>query len=288
MLKTLAKLPLGERITYFDTRVLPLHAMLGSVGHARETSPRYDWDGVKRGRQEFVLFQYTISGEGRLRVGGEEHAVRPGEAMLLHFPAENRYWLPSATDGSHWQFIYLCLHGREVMRLWPGAEKGHGVLARLAADSAPVTLATEIVRDALAGKVDTPFAGSALAYEWLMTLLAAVPPRERPSPHAAALERARRHAEVHFAEPLGVDDLAKVAGFSRFHFTRLFTAHVGTSPTAWLVELRVKEAARLLRETRLSLKEIAVRCGFKDAGYLGKVFLARTGQPPGSYRRSGV
>ena len=285
-LTALAKVPLGERITYFDTRVLPLHAMLGSVGHAKETTTRYDWDGLKRGRQEFVLFQYTISGEGRMRVGGVEHVVRPGTAMLLHFPAENRYWLPASS--SQWEFIYLCLHGREVMRLWPGVEKGHGVLAALAPDAPPVKRAAEIVRVVLAGEVDSAFAGSALAYEWLMLMLAAVPPGDRGSPHGAALERARRYAEVHFAEPLGVDDLAKVAGFSRFHFTRLFTAHVGSSPTAWLVELRVKEAARLLRETRLSLKEIAVRCGFKDAGYLGKVFLARTGQPPGSYRRSGV
>lgn len=277
---------MGERITHFDARAPQLHAMLGSVGHARETSPRYDWDGLRRGRQEFALFQYTISGEGRLRVGGETRAVTPGSAMLLHFPADNRYWLPAA--GGHWRFIYLCLHGREVSRLWPQVEKGHGTLAELPADSEPVTLAAEIVRRVLRGEVATAFEGSALAYEWLMRMLAAAPAREREHPHAEALERARRHAEAHFAEPLGVDDLAKIAGFSRFHFTRLFTAHTGSSPTAWLVDLRVKEAARLLRESRLSLKEIATRCGFSDAGFFGKTFAQRTGQPPGEYRRSGV
>ncbi len=260
--------------------------MLGSLGHARETSARYDWDGLKRGRHEFVLFQYTISGCGRLRVGEVEHEVGSGTAMLLHFPAENRYWLPASS--AHWEFIYLCLHGREVMRLWSKLEKGHGPLATLAADSAPVKQAADIIRTALRGELGSPFAASALAYRWLMLMLDAAPRKERASPHAPALERVRRYAEERFVEPLGVDDLAKVAGFSRFHFTRLFTAHVGSSPTAWLVELRVKEAARLLRETRLPLKEIAVRSGFKDSGYLGKVFLARTGQPPGSYRRSGV
>ena len=286
MLKDLARIPLAERITYFDTRTLPLHAMLGSIGHARETKTRYDWDGLKRGRTEFVLFQYTISGAGRMMVGGAEHEVGPGMAMLLHFPAENRYWLPASSP--HWEFIYLCLHGREVMRLWAKIEQGYGAIAKLEADSAPVKQAAEIIRLVLRGKLGSPFAASALAYQWLMTMLDAAPKEERASPHAEALERARRFAESRFAEPLGVDDLAKVAGFSRFHFTRLFTAHVGSSPTAWLVDLRVKEAARLLRETRLPLKEVAARSGFKDAGYLGNVFLARTGQPPGSYRRSGV
>lgn len=286
MLKRFARLPLGERITYFDKRPLPLHAMLGSVGHARETEQRYDWDGLKRGRQEFVLFQYTISGAGRMRVRGDEREVGPGTAMLLHFPADNRYWLPASSP--HWEFLYLCLHGREVMRLWPQLEKGHGVLAALASDSEPVTQAAAIIGASLRGELGSPFSVSALAYRWLMAMHDAAPQRGARSPHADALERARRFADDHFVEPLGVDDLAKIAGFSRFHFTRLFTAHTGSSPTAWLVELRVKEAARLLRETRLPLKEVAARSGFKDAGYLGKVFLARTGQPPGSYRRSGV
>ncbi|MDF3058502.1 MAG: AraC family transcriptional regulator [Rariglobus sp.] len=286
MLNRLTRLPIGERITYFDERVPLLHAMLGSVGHARETSPRYDWDGLRRGRQEFALFQYTLSGEGRLRVGGREHAVTPGAAMMLHFPAENRYWLPAT--GGHWEFIYLCLHGREIMRLWPRVEGGHGALTTLPADAKPVVQAGEIVRRAMSGEIASAFDGSALAYAWVMRMLETVPMGDRASPHAEAMERARRHAESHLAEPLGVDDLAKIAGFSRFHFTRLFTVHTGASPTAWLMDLRVKEAARLLRESRLSLKEVAVRCGFGDAGYFGKVFAGRMGQPPASYRRSGV
>jgi AraC family transcriptional regulator len=278
--------PYGRRFVYFDARSAPLYAMLGSVGHSRETGPEYDWDGEKRGRQEFVMFQYTLSGEGRLRVGGAEHTVTPGTAMLLHFPAENRYWLPAGSG--HWRFIYLCLHGREVMRLWPRVQKGHGMLATLAPDSYPVKQAAVIVRRALDDKIDSAFEASALAYDWLMRMLAEVPAAERGNAHADALERARRYAVARFYQTLGVDELAREAGFSRFHFTRLFTARFGTSPTAWLLDLRVKESARLLRETSLSLKEIAARCGFRDPGYFGKVFGKRTGHPPAAYRRSGV
>lgn len=286
MLKNLQRLPRGERLAYLDRRVLPLHAMLGSAGHVRETDLAYDWDGLKRGRQEFALFQYTLAGEGRLRIAGAEHAMTPGTAMLLHFPAENRYWLP-ATSG-HWEFIYLCLYGREIMRLWPGVIHAHGAFTRLAADAPPVLQAAAIVRRTLRGEIDSAFDRSALAYDWIMRMLALTPVPERVNPHLAALERARRHAEAHFAAPLGVDDLARVAGFSRYHFTRLFTAHAGLSPAAWLVDRRVKEAARLLRESRLPLKEIATRCGFRDPAFFGKTFARRTGQPPGAYRRSGV
>lgn len=278
----------GHRALLFPDKRVPLRAMLGSVGWARETSPRYDWHGLRRGRAEFVLFQYTLSGRGRLRVGGTEHEVAPGQAMLLRFPEDNRYWLPTDSDG--WEFIYLCLHGRETLRLWSVILARLGPLARFAPDAVPVLRAVETVAAALRGQLDSPFAASARAYALTMALVDAIKtaPAQSPSPHAAALEKACAHGTRRLADPLTVDDLAHVAGLSRYHFTRLFNAHVGAAPMTWLNDLRLKEAGRLLRTTSLPLKDIAARCGFSDANYFGKVFRARIGQSPGAYRRSGA
>lgn len=286
MLKKYLRLPLEERVVYLPERRLPLQVMLGSVGHSRQTSADYDWHGLRRGRREFVLFQYTLSGRGRLRVGDDERDVVAGQAMLLRIPADNRYRLPA--DSDHWDFIYLCLQGSEVMRLWRGVERLHGHLAEFAPDSPAVRVAAEAVGALLAGEVTTEFQSSALAYRLLMALLDGAPAGDGDTPHAAALEAAWRRGQAHFAEPLTVDDLAGEAGLSRYYFTRLFTARYGASPNAWLVDLRVREAARLLRRTDLPIKEIAARCGFGDTGYFGKTFSARMGQTPGGYRRSGL
>ncbi len=286
MLKQYLQLPLAEQIVYLPARIMPLQAMLGSAGHSRETTPDYDWHGRKRGRREFVLLQYTLSGRGRLRVGDREHDVLPGQMMLLRMPADNRYWLPS--DSDHWDFLYVCFQGSEVLRLWRAAERAHGYLCEMDPDSAVVRLTADAVRALQAGEVDTEFRSSNLAYGLMMALLDQGPPTQADSPHASALEEAWQHGVAHFSEPLGVEELAAVAGLSRFYFTRLFTARYGSSPTAWLVDLRVREAAQMLRRTALPIKEVAARCGFGDAGYFGKVFQARTGQPPGSYRRSGI
>jgi len=264
---------------------MPLPAMLGSVGFTYETSPTYDFHGLKRGRAEFALFQYTVQGSGRLRVEGVTHEVVPGQAILLRFPHDNRYWLP---PGGAWEFLYVCLHGAEVMRLWPGIIKGLGSLAELAPKSTPVRIASRLVASALDGQLEDPFAASSEAYALLMALAAAVRQPPADSPHAAALELARQHGEEHFMQPLDVGTLAEVAGLSRYHFTRLFSAHVGASPAAWLSELRLREAARLLRTTNCTIKDIAARCGFADVHYFGKLFHRRTGQPPAAYRRSGA
>ncbi|MFI5356369.1 MAG: helix-turn-helix domain-containing protein [Opitutales bacterium] len=286
MLKAPAPLPFGEHTVFFPETTMPLRSMLGSVGHTRTEDPRYNWHGLKRGRAEFSLFQYTLAGAGRLRLGAQEWPVPPGTAMLLHFPDDNQYWLPP--DSGAWEFIYVCLHGREVSRLWRSLENRLGARAPFAPEARPVQVATRVVAQALAGRITNAFAASALAYELTMALAGEMrPPRasERTQP---ALERARQFAETHLAQPLTVDDLAAQAGLSRYHFSRLFAAHTGLPPATWLVEQRVKEAARLLRGTRLTLKEIAAQCGFPNPNYLGRVFQRQTGMPPATYRRSGA
>lgn len=260
--------------------------MLGSIGCSLEKKPTYDWHGLRRGRAEFVLFQYTLAGRGRLRAQGREFDVGPGQAMLLHFPDDNRYWLPTDSDG--WEFFYVCLHGREVMRLWPQVESRLGPVTDLTADSAVVRSASQIVRDALAGKIPHAFAASARAYELTMLLAAEARHTHPVQPLRPAIEKARRYAEDHLNHALTVDDLAREAGLSRHHFSRLFARHNGLAPAAWLIEQRVKEAARLLRGTKLPLKAIATQCGFPNPNYLGRVFRRHTGVPPATYRRSGA
>jgi AraC family transcriptional regulator len=260
--------------------------MLGNVGHASVSSPAYNWHGHKRGRAEFTLLQYTLNGRGRLRIGEKEQDVKPGTAMLLHFPDDNHYWLPA--DSASWEFIYVCLHGREVSRLWRSMEHALGSLVTLEPDSQIVQHAGRIVATALQGQLLNAYGASALAYELLMLLSTeALDPRTNPQAQPG-LENARLYAETNFAQPLTVDDLARRAGMSRYHFSRLFAAHTGLPPAAWLVEQRVKETARLLRSTKLPLKEIASRCGFPNENYLSRVFRKQTGIPPATYRRSGT
>ena len=114
-------MPVAERHTYSAGATLPLVAMLGSVGRSRIATTAYDWHGLKRGRAEFALLQYTIAGRGALFAEGREYAVTPGTAMLLTFPADNRYWFPE--DSAGWDFFYLCLYGAEVMRIWSASER---------------------------------------------------------------------------------------------------------------------------------------------------------------------
>ncbi|MFK0252051.1 GlxA family transcriptional regulator [Streptomyces sp. NPDC090445] len=93
-------------------------------------------------------------------------------------------------------------------------------------------------------------------------------------------------ARAHLHEPLPVAELARRAVMSKRSFARRFGAATGTTPHAWLRELRLSSAEELLETTDLPVEEIARRVGYGSAAVLREQFVRRRGIPPRSYRRS--
>jgi len=106
---------------------------------------------------------------------------------------------------------------------------------------------------------------------------------------SAALERAVRTIHDRLAEPLTVDDLARAAAFSKFHFSRVFLDATGLSPGRFLAAVRLQEAKRLLLATDESVIDICSRVGYASAGTFSSRFGQCVGLPPRTYRlRGGV
>lgn len=281
-----------------------LHAMVASAGVSRETSAGYDWHGLRRGRAEFVLLQYTLAGRGMLEFEGARRVIEPGRAMLLYFPHPHRYWLdPSAGGvGRSWTFFYLCLHGQEVVRAWQAAVKRLGPVVAMAEDDAWLVEAGRLCLDVLSDRVVSPWSASARAYALAMGLLERALPGRMPDDAAdaramprsgsagrdAALDRARDLAREAFARPMSVDDLARAAGMSRWHFSRLFRQRFGASPGDYLIRLRLRAALARLRTGDEPVKAIAYGCGFGGATAFCKAFRRAMGVSPGAFRRSGL
>lgn len=99
------------------------------------------------------------------------------------------------------------------------------------------------------------------------------------------LRRARDHIDRHFAEPLDLESIASVAGISKFHFQRLFTATYGLSPGAHLSRRRVARAQDLLRTTNLTVTEVCTAVGFSSLGSFSSRFRAVVGESPSAYQR---
>jgi AraC-like DNA-binding protein len=92
----------------------------------------------------------------------------------------------------------------------------------------------------------------------------------------------------HLEQSISVADLAAVACVSPSHFHALFRQSAGMSPHQFVLETRVREARRLLVQTRLPVADIADRCGFSSQSALTHSLRQRTGQTPGQVRRQAV
>lgn len=83
---------------------------------------------------------------------------------------------------------------------------------------------------------------------------------------------------------LSISALAARAAMSLRNFSRVFQREVGESPSDYVEQCRIRTARRLLEETDLPLKRLAVQCGFSSEVTLRRAFQRRLGISPGAYR----
>jgi AraC-like DNA-binding protein len=81
---------------------------------------------------------------------------------------------------------------------------------------------------------------------------------------------------------IGVEDLTEIAQLSRFHLMRTFRRDVGLSPHAYLTQIRVEAAKKLLSEGA-SIVDVASDIGFTDQSHFTRHFKRITGVTPGQY-----
>jgi AraC-like DNA-binding protein len=111
------------------------------------------------------------------------------------------------------------------------------------------------------------------------------PTRRAPSGLLVHLRRARDHVDRHYTEPLDLGSIASVAGISKYHFHRLFTATYGLSPAAYLSQRRVARAQDLLRATNLTVTEVCHAVGFSSLGSFSSRFRDLVGETPSEFQR---
>ncbi|KYF69848.1 AraC family transcriptional regulator [Sorangium cellulosum] len=98
------------------------------------------------------------------------------------------------------------------------------------------------------------------------------------------LLRAKDRMDAASHEEWPVARLARVSGVSEAHFARSFKEAFGVPPHRYLLTRRIERATALLRETDLSVTEIAFQTGWKSLGTFGRTFRDVTGESPGVIR----
>lgn len=142
------------------------------------------------------------------------------------------------------------------------AAKGH---SDFGADEAALLLAASFARHAGAGRPKLSRASGA--------------DRRR------AVEAAR-WLDARSGEPLSLEDAAREAGLSPYHFLRVFARVLGVTPHQYLVRSRLRHAARLLADPLRRVTDIALEVGFADLSNFVRTFRRAAGVSPAAFRRA--
>ena len=93
------------------------------------------------------------------------------------------------------------------------------------------------------------------------------------------------YIDSHRSDDLTVEKLADLAGFSKFHFERLFKSYMGISCYQYITKRRILMAKELLGDTDLSVMDIALRSGFFSLSTFNRVFKDVNGCSPTEFRK---
>lgn len=232
--------------------------------------------------------------QGRAKIEFEKHAVEvgPGDTFIVPRGARHRDVRSAERD---YRVLYVFFQ-------W---ESGASILKRLRAQSllrAPENARTHL--HLLLKQMEAEFAGDSRDARQRMSLilleallaLVRLSLQSDSKPDSGARQKlarrkreelaagVRRHLEERCGEALSLDAIAEQFGVSPFHLSRSFSQQFGVSLIEMLTMLRIDRAAELLKEGRLSIKEVAAAVGIPDANYFAKVFRRVRGQSPTEFQ----
>ena len=111
------------------------------------------------------------------------------------------------------------------------------------------------------------------------------PRRFRGGLAGGTLRRVRAYIDGHIGEHISLDELAREAGVSRFHFARQFRLSTGESAMEYLRRIRIERSKSILQTHVSTIAEVAARLGFSDQSHFTRIFGRLVGVSPGSFAR---
>lgn len=101
---------------------------------------------------------------------------------------------------------------------------------------------------------------------------------------AALVRNVISYINMHYEQHITNESIAKAFHFNSTHLNRIFKAYTGKSLHAFLLNHRITAAMEILCSQRLSIGEVAEKCGFGSLHHFIKIFKKYTGMTPSQYR----
>lgn len=235
---------------------------------------------LKRKAFDSFLLMYMERGSMTLEFQGKTTRIKSGQFLLLDCYQEHAYYTDTCCeclwchfDGviaeNYYQTIVSHLGNVfSLMNSYPAQNKLHTIYTIFHTGSP--------VREPLISKY----------FVDIMTLFLLDTPQEVSYLRYATMsENIITYINEHFAENITIEALADRAGLSQYHFIRIFKKETGFTPHKYILNSRLSSAQYLLKNTRLSAKDICFQTGFSCESVFCSAFKKELGVTPTEYRQ---
>jgi AraC-like DNA-binding protein len=234
-------------------------------------------------RREFSVFELIYVQQGRLSIGDtfRSFEVEPGQSLLL-WPRRPHFGTKANELGLSYYWFYFQFTG-QASSSSPQDFKvpQHTNVLR------PESILLLIHR--LLDSLDAGPTESAISDFLLMLVLAEIAYRPANIGHieqeTSLPARANSLIRTGFRQEISTSSLAEKLGCSPDYLTRAYRAAYGRTPTEAIQRKRVEHARHLLTIGELHIDDVAIECGFQEAGYFRRVFKRYEGMTPYTFQK---
>ncbi|WP_028561570.1 AraC family transcriptional regulator [Paenibacillus pinihumi] len=258
--------------------------------HQGEVLFRHHW-------HEHLEFLYFVSGEALIECGSTPIAAKAGELIVLN-SNELHYGVSLSTKVNYYALIVdiSLLHSQfagaaETKFITPITQNRLLLRNHVKDDPLAFSSVLAIVNELKSREFGYELAVKSGLYQLLTLLvrnhLESVLTRNEYAERIKNVERFApvfQYIEDNYHSELSVELLAEIAGLSRFHFSRLFKELSGRTITEYITAARLDKADDLLRNSKLTVSEVATATGFNDIYYFSRTYKKHRNIAPSTLR----
>lgn len=259
----------------------PLPLYIESIGY---NSHELDFD--RREGYPYYHWLQTVEGEGTFGFGGQEFLLTPGKAVLLT-PYTPHYYYSDHSAEVLWSTQYMTFSGSAIDPILNSLDMNYSAVYEETENMSFIQLIQSILMKVEQENHYLEHESSADLYHFLLMLkkYGKVNNKLSISQSYEVIRPIVEWLEQVYPENIGLPEMSAKANMSSQHLNTLFHDTFGISPYSFLVQLRIREAKRLLiTDQCLTMKDVAKMVGFNGVSHFVSTFKRREGITPSVYR----
>lgn len=234
---------------------------------------------LKRESFDSFLLMYIQKGEMDLEINGRNFNVSANSFVLLDCYQSHAY---STSVG--WECLWCHFDGITARQFYESIVSRLGNVFVMPDPYPVLSKLTSILKIFYTGVVVREPLLSKYLNDILTEFMLYLPSRINAVNYTSIAEEIITYITEHFAEDISVTELADKAGLSHYHFIRTFKKETGFTPHEYILNTRIATAQYLLKNTKLSIKDICYNTGFSCESVFCSAFKRHQGMTPTQYR----